>query len=207
MNIFDKYWALGDVNIQRGFILQATQKICPQYRHSLSNTGQPIRKFNSAFHFTKNEERLRVCKTFFTATLDISNRCIRIVMSKSADGFLANDLRGKHENHVKVSETIKQGIRAHISSIPVLESHYTRATSSKQYIEGGKTIAQLYRDYKEACEKEGKSVGNLTMYTRIFNYEFNLAFFFPKKDQCQQCASYMNLSEDDRNKAKTEFDT
>lgn len=68
--------------------------------------------------------------------------------------------------------------------------HYTIAHSQKQYIDGGKTITSLYRDYKDVCQKSGKPWATFTMYRNIFNYEFNLSFFVPKKDQCQKCVSY-----------------
>lgn len=69
-----------------------------------------------------------------------------------------------------------------------------------------RTIAQLHRDYKEECEKQGKPFASLTMYRNIFKHEFNIAFFIPKKDQCQACVSDENLTEE-KKKLEEEHNT
>lgn len=38
--------------------------------------------------------------------------------------------------------------------------------------------------------------GKITMYERIFNHEYNIGFFVPKKDQCAFCESYNNADVD-----------
>lgn len=43
------------------------------------------------------------------------------------------------------------------------------------------------------------------MYSRIFNYEFNLSFFTPKKDQCDFCTSYNLSSEEDKAKIRDKY--
>lgn len=205
LNIFRKYWSLADINMQRNFILHFMQEINPQYRYVLNDRVRAHRIKNNAFYFDNNGTKVRVCKLFFTATLGISFRCIRTVIEKSREGFLSNDCRGKHNNHKQVSDDIKNGVRAHISSIPQVDSHYTRAHTEKKFIEGGKTLAQLYRDYKYDCEKEKKPYANLSLYSKIFNYEFNLAFFSPKKDQCQLCVSYENSDNEGKKQLEKKY--
>lgn len=46
-------------------------------------------------------------------------------------------------------------------SIPTIESHHIRAHSEKICIDGSKTSAQLYRDYKSECENQEKPYANL----------------------------------------------
>ena len=36
------------------------------------------------------------------------------------------------------------------------------------------------------------------MYSKIFNEKFNLSFFIPKKDQCEQCIAYENAKQDEK---------
>ncbi|KAJ8937978.1 hypothetical protein NQ314_011640 [Rhamnusium bicolor] len=160
---------------------------------------------NNAFNFMKDGEKKRVCKVFFTSTLGITNRSIRTVLSKYKEGSLGSENRGKHNKHKVVPDDIKNGIREHISSIPKIESHYTRAHSEKVYIEGGKTITQLYRDYRTECEESEKPFGCLTMYRKIFNYEYNIAFFIPKKDQCQTCVCYENSNEQEKLELQNQY--
>nr|CAH7723218.1 unnamed protein product [Callosobruchus chinensis] len=44
------------------------------------------------------------------------------------------------------------------------------------------------------------------MYCKIFNEEFNLSFFVPKKDQCELCIGYFNGSEEDKISLQAEYD-
>lgn len=117
---------------------------------------------------------------------------VRTVIDKTTNGILQDDKRGKHRHHRKVSDEIKEGIRHHINSIPRIESHYLRAQTSRKFIDGGKTLADIYRDYKTICMKADKSYGNYTKFSRIFRNDFNISFFHPKKDQCGTCEEYKN---------------
>jgi hypothetical protein len=40
-----------------------------------------------------------------------------------------------------------------------------------------------------------EKIANLTLYSRIFNTDFNISFFVPKKDQCSLCESYKNADD------------
>lgn len=44
------------------------------------------------------------------------------------------------------------------------------------------------------------------MYCDIFNIEFNLSFFKPKKDQCSLCFQYETAQEEEKEKLKTEYE-
>ncbi|XP_075225323.1 uncharacterized protein LOC142326614 isoform X1 [Lycorma delicatula] len=159
-------------------------------------------------HFTLSiimKRNFEYVNFFFVVTLGITNRCIHTVISKSTGGFLGDDCRGKHNNKGQVAEEIKYDIRAHISLIPKIESHNIRANSDKLYIEGDKTIAVLYWDYKNDCEKAGKPFSTFTMYNTIFNSEFNLSFFTPKKDQCSKCVAFENAENDVKENLQMEY--
>lgn len=173
--------------------------ITPKYRYPiLKNNETPYRKPNNAFYLSINDHnKIRVCKSFFISTLGITDRSIRTVLAKTTAGFLQEDRRGKRKK-CEVSLQIKNYVRAHIAQIPAVESHNIWAHSEKKYIDGGKTIAGLHRDYKADSGKEGKPYANLTMYSKIFNNEFNLSFFTSKKDECDKCAAYRNANDEER---------
>lgn len=61
-----------------------------------------------------------------------------------------------------------------------MESHYCRETTKKMYLEEGLSVAKMYRLYLE--DNQDKDVVSQQIYAIIFNYEFNLSFFKPKKD-------------------------
>lgn len=94
-NKFNSYWKLGDVTLQRNFIHKCIQPIIPKYRYSVKEIP---RRVNHAFYFTIRGEKIRVCKHFYISTLGISDRVVRTVIKKSEDGFLHQDLRGKHSH-------------------------------------------------------------------------------------------------------------
>ncbi|KAJ8926473.1 hypothetical protein NQ314_021159 [Rhamnusium bicolor] len=126
---------------------------------------------------------MNVCKTFFKATLSISDRPIRRVLQKRTHftNIITADFRGKHGKHFKIDEKVKNGIRDHIKSIPRVPSHYCRAGTSREYIEGGKSLADIHRDYEQKCKDDNEPAANYMMYSRIFNEEFNISFCIPKK--------------------------
>lgn len=65
-NIFQSYCDLANVKKQREFIAAHTDSIKPKYRYS---STQNLRGMNMAFYFELNNNRIRVCKTFFKSTL------------------------------------------------------------------------------------------------------------------------------------------
>lgn len=191
LNIFNRFWKLGDLQNQRSFILKCLSAI----PHTITSSSSVQRKPNQAFHFEVNDIKVRVCKVFFTHTLGISDRVVRTVINKTNDGFLEAEKRGKHGKQKKIDESIKEGIIKHINSIPRIESHYLRAQTTREFIDGGKTLSDIHRDYQETCKSEGRQFGNYTMFSRIFRGNFNISFFTPKKDQCSSCEQYKNSDE------------
>lgn len=202
--IFTNYWNLGDLNQQRAFIKSSMVDIKPRYQYT--NAENP-RKPNKAYYFTIDNQQIRVCKTFFKGTLNISDRMIFTTQQKTNENnFLEEDLRGKHGNHKKNNPDLLKDIRDHINSIPRMESHYVRATTSKEYIDGGKTIKDLYDDFKQIQSQNKKDVGNYMTYYKIFTKEFNISFFRPKKDMCDLCMSYENSTADQKRELQEKYD-
>lgn len=197
--IFKEYWGLKDLEKQREFISSNLKTVTPRYKYS--NKEAP-RKPNNAYYFLIDGQQVRVCKCFFMATLAINHKVITTVLRKqtlcNSGKVMEKDKRGRHGKHKKISEDIKNSIRKHINTIPRIESHYCRSHSSKEYIEGSKSIADLHRDYLELCKQENAPSGNYLMYFKIFNEEFNLAFHLPKKDQCEVCLQYRSLTEEEK---------
>lgn len=206
-NIFEDYWQLGDILAQRVFIAGRMLTIKPKYRYQ---KGDNSRRLNSSFFFDLDGQNVRICKQFFMSTLGISSRVIRTVTEKQdsmTKGILKQEMRGKHTNHKSISNDIREDIRAHINSIPRIPSHYCRSQTKKEYIEGGKTVADLYRDYKKLCQEENKPYANYLMYYTIFNQQFNIGFFIPKKDACELCLAYTNANQEEKTHIEHKYTT
>ncbi|XP_060810218.1 uncharacterized protein LOC132904307 [Amyelois transitella] len=193
-HIFEKFWDSGDLEIQRQFIHNHMTKIEPKYRYVREGTSR--KNCNHAFYLTRNNIKTRVCKVFFMNTLAISDTVIRTVVKKQSEtGVQLKDKRGKHDNHKKLDAELTDGVKAHINSIPRIESHYCRARSTREYIEGGLTVAALYRHYLEKCESESAQYVSYQAYYNIFTHDFNISFWQPKKDQCEDCMAYQNAED------------
>ncbi|XP_045540803.1 uncharacterized protein LOC106713164, partial [Papilio machaon] len=161
---FDVYWNLGQIDLQRyficllqrSFILSCMTNISSKYKYS--NISNP-RNCNQVFHLEIEGQTVRVCKPFFMKVLNISDRVIRTVKSNiNEHGILAQDLRGQHGTHVRVDEQLLNDIKQFIDAIPRMEFHYIRQYSTREYIDGGKTITDLFRDFKENQNRNNKAI-------------------------------------------------
>ena len=82
----------------------------------------------------------------------------------------------------KVPEKFKQAVRDHLSSFPVMGSHYCGENTSTKYLEEGLSISKMYFLFQEEMRKKKETVYvTQQMYRKIFNTEFNYSFFVPKK--------------------------
>lgn len=195
--LFQKYWALGNIELQRSYIRNCMVEVKPKYKYT--NAARP-RKPNNSFYFTVNDIKIRVCKTYFINTLNICDRQIRTVKKKTdAQGFIAKDNRGKNLNRKRTEPSVIQDIKNHINSIPRIESHYLRSSTSRDYIGGEKTIMDLWRDFDKDQRDVGKPTCEYWLYYDIFTKEFNIGFFQPKKDRCDLCFEYELVSPEKKN--------
>lgn len=101
--LFKEYWALGDLRKQRTYISNSMTNIIPKYRYLTEEEGKRRRPKN-AFHFNLQKKKVRVCKTFFKNTLDITDGSIRTVLDKkikAADTLIEGNRRSKRGNHTR----------------------------------------------------------------------------------------------------------
>lgn len=202
--LFDAYWSLGNLERQREFVVRHSQEIKPKYRYS---STQNLRALNTAFYFEILGSKIRVCKPFFKSTLDISNKAIKTALSKKSEsGFIESDNRGRHCNHPTIDPEIRQSVIDFVNTIPRIESHYLRAQTSREFISSDKSLADIYRDYKGLRENDGLPAATSSTFHRIFNTEFNISFFIPKKDQCDLCERYKNCDEEEKRKLSLEYE-
>ena len=196
--IFKTYWCLGSFQRQRDFLASCVKQVEPEFRTIKIRKGgdanRNCRKPNTSYFLVNNGSEIRVCKTFLLNTLAISNKPLRTVIENkfASISVIPTDKRGKHGKQSKLDAEIIQSVCDHINSIPRMESHYIRANSSIEYIEGGLTVAELHRNYSQKRISDNKEPANYDAYHRIFNTQFNISFFIPRKDQCDVCESFKN---------------
>ena len=150
---------------------------------------------------------VKVCKTFFLHTLSISERYVHTAKKLTSMGICHDDKRGTHSNRPNKTGNGQENIgKAHIESFPIVESHYCRKDSQKQYLSGDLSVRKMYFLYKEFCAAKGHTPVSVNIYRRIFDLQYNYSFHKPVKDQCDLCMSYLNGKDDQQLKMKTQYE-
>lgn len=95
----------------------------------------------------------------------------------------------------------------HIDSFPRINSHYLRAQTQREYIDGCLTIAEMYRLYVVNQEQNGKDYVLKHAYYELFNNHRNIGFFQPKTEQCTICEAWKNSNEKEKDVNRLIYET
>ena len=165
----------------------------------------------STFHYffnTSDCKREEVCRTFFINTLDIKRELVFSVFRRQTfTGGMTPSLQGKHGNQRRTGGNILQAVADHISSFPIVESHYCRARTVKRYLDPYLSVSVMYRLYTDLCESKGLEKVSQDKYRKIFDYDFNFGFHRPQKDQCEVCIAYQHRKDQATAEEKKDYST
>ena len=193
LDIFEKFWSLTDEG-KSSYYAKFTQKMEKERNRSKSEKSR--RDFSYLFFFELDGVKMRVCKTFFLKTLGISQSRVKYFYSNLTDSTTGTPLERKQGKHVKLATAPSEidFVKRHILLYPVVDSHYCREKTKRQYLESMLNISIMYDQYKEFCSEKGLQPVKMHKYRQIFNEEFNLGFTKPKSDRCDACEeSKMNV--------------
>lgn len=155
-------------------------------------------------------EKIVVCKKFFSKLHGLTyNQLNRLVskLTKSMDGYVETDLRGKHVPPNKLTEE-REEIRAFIERYPRHESHYARRDNPHQiYLPSHLTIRQMHIEYKEERVRLGYSQSaGYDVFRDVFK-QTGYTFKQPYIDTCRKCDEYKALKKSANNDTeKGKFD-
>ena len=157
-----------------------------------------------------------VCKKMFMNTLDITDIVFLLAHKKDREGIMGVEL---HEEVTEEDEgacankrlTVLEDnkfrrpknkqmrclIENHIELFPVIDSHYCRRRSKRQYLATDLSITKMYELFCEWSKDEhpGLKIPGIGLYREVFNNTYNIGFFQPKKDQCDSCDSWKHHPE------------
>ncbi|CAG9839364.1 unnamed protein product [Diabrotica balteata] len=181
---------------------------------TLSSVTESRRKLSYFYTFPQENcpvNRIKVCQAFFLNTqviiLGISHQIVKTVVKKThhLDSISPQaDLRGKVQCNSRLPKHFKDSVRHHINSFALIESHYCRKNSTKKYLPPDLNISKMFRLYKAYCRDNNIStVASYAIYREVFNNEFNLGFFIPKKDQCDFCKKFSNSSQSEKEELRS----
>ena len=106
-----------------------------------------------------------------------------------------------------VADDLKQAVRDHINAFPRIESHYCRARTKKEYLDGSLSITKMYNMYCDKCDLHKQKKVKEHLYRHIFNTEFNIEFQKPKKDRCDLCEEFKMKGTELTGDAKVKYES
>ncbi|CAG4956567.1 unnamed protein product [Parnassius apollo] len=182
---------MGDLSRQRDYIAKCIKVITPKYQYKVHNSNRGPKH---SFSFEINNIKHRICKTFFKNTLAIKNRPIAsVIAKKNQAGTIEEEKMGKHGKQYKISSDIIKGIKNHIDSIPRIESHYVRQQTTREFIDWGKNLTDLYTDYQTQCLSDGVEAAKIHTYRKVFNEDYNIGFTHLKKTSANYALALKTL--------------
>lgn len=195
---FEQFWSIQDHSKKYDFIIRYVTE-----KSSLEKGNDDVenkRNYTRTYSISSRTEDIVVCKTMFLNTLDISKRMVTTVLGKLRKGEQClTDKRGKFKNQPNtLNEEKTASVKEHINLFPRVPSHYTRKDSSREYLEENLSLSIMYNLYTEWAKENDKNVATKHYYSDIFNNNFNIGFFKPKKDQCDVCEGYTNATNEDK---------
>ncbi|GBL78101.1 hypothetical protein AVEN_230538-1 [Araneus ventricosus] len=102
-------------------------------------------------------------------------------------GTPTQDQREKKGNSRRVPKGDPVLVREHIKSVPVVEYHYCRVHTIREYLGAHLSIGNMYELYIQQCCTQKITAVRKSMY--YFVMEFNLGFHSPKSvifDVCEK---------------------
>ncbi|CAH1102952.1 unnamed protein product [Psylliodes chrysocephalus] len=200
------YWQLNFIG-KKNFILANVTKHQVKTRQVIQKSNKKLRDFTTKCYFQREDKKIQVCQNFFLRTLCISKDVLMdaCVKMNEIGVYSSEDRRGKHTPINKTSPEALSMVKQHIESFPVMESHYSRKDTKKQYLESNLSIKKMYHSYKELCEiKQTKPVSEYC-YRSVFCEDYNLSFFKPKKDQCPICVNYFKADAERKSSLESQY--
>ncbi|KAK3913144.1 putative 2-phosphosulfolactate phosphatase [Frankliniella fusca] len=204
--IFKGFWEIKNHTMQWYYIASHVKSQNVAKRTLIEVPGEnPRRKFTNSYYLPMdNGFEVQVCQKMFISTLGINEKWIRTAFEKqrSNHGVVLKDGRGYNKKKTYVSTVIKADVMNHIKKFKTVEGHYTRKNSKSR-----RKMHSMYVIEKQAENNNGSKIATLRQYRDIFNKEFKLKNFKPKKDQCPRCLSSKNKTPQEKTEeAKKKFE-
>lgn len=183
--LLNDFWGLASNKARKIFLSDLIVPVEIKRRRSRTNKRQISRQY----YLLNNNIKHRVCQQFILDTLCISQKFLKSVKIK--DIFSTN----KRAAHFVPAETQKS-LTEFIDALPVVSSHYCRASSSKKYLPSEyESEANVYRIYCKLQRSKNIEPVSKSTFTKTFKNDYNIGIHAPKKDKCSSCEKFKNVSE------------
>ncbi|XP_033230714.1 uncharacterized protein LOC117181827 isoform X2 [Belonocnema kinseyi] len=170
--VFDYYWKLGSHPLQWNFLLKVVGSTEPKSQKTNSTSKK---KWTRNYSLPAENKRIKVCKTMFLKTLDISDSIVETALTKVRQNDALIDRRGKNSktNHKKL-DAMNESVRDHLNILPISEYKFLYDGCKKQTSVKKVNIRHMYKVYKDWMERERK--GEPIAGEKRYRYNFKLGF-------------------------------
>lgn len=192
------YWGLDSEETRQQYLKNTTSMMPTARKRGLSLTKRNYSL--QYFLLSDNLCKVRVCKTMFLNTFDISENTIKKLVSDIKNTETAFIFEDNEDNNLELVATNNNGanisdrkslLNTFFNSLPKLESHYCRASTSKLYLgPNWLTKRALYSFYcHHFCSSHNITPMSCTIFDMALE-ENNISLFKPKKDACDLCTAF-----------------
>lgn len=197
--IFQKFWSKYTWPERKVYVQGLTKLESVKRRRGNEEVSK--RSFSVKYFLKVKNEIIRVCKKMFLGTLGMKETTILNWIKEETGNEETGRNRSDNISRVRKQkfEESNNNLKEFLASLPKVESHYCRSSSSKLYIEPlWSSTNDLYRFYKtrHCAERKITAVSKTTFF--VMFQKMNLSIYTPKKDLCDICVAYdtKNLSEE-----------
>ncbi|CAH1155702.1 unnamed protein product [Phaedon cochleariae] len=193
--IFDKFWTL-TWDMKKTYV--STLIDVKETKRPITENSRRAHSFE--YHLKYRTKILQVCRKTFLNTLGLKESMVHKWCIKAESGMHI----GKDDINLPLRRRITEGkasslkaMTDFLKSIPKMESHYCRSSTSKLYVEPiYQSKMDLYRAYKIYCQDMVVEPVKPSRFKKEMD-NLNIAIHSPKKDQCDLCVGYQTKNIDE----------
>lgn len=198
--MFNNFWKKYTWGEKKVFVNDTVQAIPTKRQRHRKQSDKSRRTQSFKYNLkTADDDYIRVCKTMYLNTLAIGRMTVIDWKNKMKHGASPNQLRVTKDRVDPFADRQKL-MNEFFDSLPTMESHYCRASSSRQYLQPDfKTKMDLYKFYvSDWCNSKGTEPLSRTSFFEMMESR-KISLFRPKKDECETCTKYRSgsVEEDD----------
>ncbi|XP_052739951.1 uncharacterized protein LOC112050230 [Bicyclus anynana] len=147
MDLFNKFWELGDIEKQWQYVLKYTTKL--KKKRTRPGILKLNRQFTYKYYFPCNSTQVNVCRTMFLNTYSISETLIKTAWDKfDGNTLVKKDMRGKHKNHKRtIDDEMIKSVCDHVDTFIPVDSQHNGPKIL--YLGSGLSVSRMFNLYKE----------------------------------------------------------
>lgn len=202
LHIFQRFWNKLRWNERKIEIQNLVKREAVKRRRGTAPISH--RNYSYKYFLAIGLQNIRVCQKMFCGTLGLKKRTVLSWIDewKSVESVTGPKSNNKSNVRTERFRLKKEAAYEFLQSLPKMESHYCRSSSSKLYLEPHwRSMNKVYTVYSTIfCPQKGIEAICIERFQDIFK-DLKLSVYHPKKDRCDICVGYeeKNVNEEEYN--------